>query len=187
MTAESIAAILKERFPAAVRDAKLAGRHPHVMVDPAQWPQVAEFLRDDPRLRFDLLRCITGVDQIEDKQLVAVFDLMSMQPGADAAQPWSSRHAFAVAVAVERDRPQMPSVAHVWPAADWHERETYDLLGIVFTGHPDSVEDHAGVHPRRILCPDDWDGHPLRKDYEFPLEYHDIPAVTEMGQARPVH
>jgi NADH-quinone oxidoreductase subunit C len=94
---------------------------------------------------------------------------------------------FAVHVRVPRDKPLIPSVADVWRAADWHEREAYDLMGIVFENHPDSVTDHDGTHPRRILCPDDWEGHPLRKDYKFPMEYHGIPAVTEFGQTRPVH
>ncbi|MGE3808534.1 MAG: NADH-quinone oxidoreductase subunit C, partial [Gemmataceae bacterium] len=61
--------------------------------------------------------------------------------------------------------PQVPSVVSLWKGADWHERETYDLCGIWFTDHPDL---------KRILLSEDWVGHPLRKDYEFPLEYHGI-------------
>ena len=61
--------------------------------------------------------------------------------------------------------PEVASLAGVWRTADWHEREVYDLSGVSFTGHPDL---------RRILCPEDWVGHPLRKDYEMPLEYHGI-------------
>ena len=61
------------------------------------------------------------------------------------------------------------SVTDIWPAAEWHERETFDLLGVSFDEHPDL---------RRILCPDDWVGHPLRKDYVFPTEYEGIPAAT---------
>ena len=56
-------------------------------------------------------------------------------------------------------------VTSLWGTADWHEREVYDLSGVYFTGHPNL---------RRILCPEDWVGHPLRKDYEMPLEYHGI-------------
>ncbi|MFO1095596.1 MAG: NADH-quinone oxidoreductase subunit C [Planctomycetaceae bacterium] len=63
------------------------------------------------------------------------------------------------------DLPEIDTVSHVWAIADWHEREAYDLLGVRFVGHPNLV---------RILCPDDWEGHPLRKDYEFPLEYHGV-------------
>ena len=61
--------------------------------------------------------------------------------------------------------PEVPSVVNVWRAAEWHEREVYDLSGVWFAGNPDM---------RRILCPEDWVGHPLRRDYEFPLEYHGI-------------
>ncbi len=64
-----------------------------------------------------------------------------------------------------RDCPNSPSVAGLWSTADWHEREVYDLCGVRFTNHPNL---------RRILCPEDWVGHPLRKDYEMPLEYHGI-------------
>jgi NADH-quinone oxidoreductase subunit C len=85
---------------------------------------------------------------------------------------------FAVRVETDRKAPSIPSVSSVWPAADWHEREAYDLMGIDFAGHPDQ---------RRILCPDDWEGHPLRKDYDFPLEYHGIPATTEFELTNPRH
>jgi NADH-quinone oxidoreductase subunit C len=63
------------------------------------------------------------------------------------------------------DLPEVPSVTDLWRTADWHEREVYDLAGVYFTGHPNLT---------RILLSEDWVGHPLRKDYEFPLEYHGI-------------
>ena len=66
---------------------------------------------------------------------------------------------------VEGQLPEVPTVSDVWRTADWHERELYDLSGVRFVGHPNL---------RRILCPEDWVGHPLRKDYEMPLEYHGI-------------
>ena len=74
---------------------------------------------------------------------------------------------------VPRDRPEVPSVMDVWPGADWHERETYDLVGIRFTGR-DSL--------RRILLPEDWPGHPLRKDWKFPADYHGVPIVPPEGR-----
>ncbi len=187
MTPESIAEVLKEKFPDAGIEPRLGGCHPHVVVKPEHWLAVAEFLRNDSRLKFDWLRCVTGVDYIEDKQLAAVYDFYASQPADHANGLWTARSEFAVKVLMPRDNPHVPSVAHLWGAADWLERETYDLLGIVFDNHPDSVDDMLGRHPRRILCPDDWEGFPLRKDYEFPLEYHDIPAVTEFAQTRPLH
>ena len=65
---------------------------------------------------------------------------------------------------LDRKDPRIASVMEIWPAAEWHERETYDLMGIVFEGHPEGL--------RRILLPDDWPGHPLRKDYVAPKEYN---------------
>jgi NADH-quinone oxidoreductase subunit C len=149
-----------------------------VVVKPASWPEIATFLRDDDRLGFTLLRCITAVDLLADNQLACIYDLMAMKPGATPDAPWTSPHAIAVTIKVDRDAPRIPSVAEVWPAADWHEREAFDLMGVEFSGHPD---------PRRILCPDDWEGHPLRKDYVFPRAYHDIPGSTEYELSNPVH
>lgn len=178
MAPESVFAILQREFPDAIVEVVPAGLHPHVVVRPQRWHDVARFLREDERLRFDWLRCISGVDHLEDGLLTAVYELHSTQPGAKPGDCWTVGSEIAVKVRVPRDDPHIPSVADIWPAANWHEREAYDLLGILFDGHPDL---------RRILCCDDWVGHPLRKDYEFPLEYHGIPAVTEYAQTRPQH
>ncbi|HUN82211.1 MAG TPA: NADH-quinone oxidoreductase subunit C [Phycisphaerae bacterium] len=186
MAPEEIADILKKQFGEKITEANFQTQ-PHVVVQPAAWPEVARFLRDDPRMRFNMLRCISAVDMLEDDQFWSVYDLDSCEGQAGSRENWKRRHAFAVRVKASRGNPRIPSVADVWPAADWHEREAYDLMGIVYENHPDSVEDADGLHPRRILCTDDWVGHPLRKDYVFPMEYHGIPAVTEYGQTRPVH
>lgn len=187
MAPEEIAAVLKDTFGDRITGSHFQTAHPRIEVRAEAWPDVATFLRDDSRLRFNMLRCISSLDMLEDDQLVAVYDLDSMVGDLEGKGVWTRRHVISVHVRVPRDNPHVPSVASVWPAADWHEREAYDLMGIVFDGHPDSVEGPEGPHPRRILCPDDWEGHPLRKDYAFPMEYQGIPAVTEYGQTRPVH
>lgn len=187
MAPEEIAEILKTEFGDRIAGFHFDTAHPHVRVEASAWPDVARFLRDDERLGFNFLRCITSVDLLEDDELLAVYDLHAMRPPPGADGLWTLAHELAVQVRVPREAPHIPSVADVWRAADWHEREAYDMMGIVFDGHPDSVTDLEGTHPRRILCPDDWEGHPLRKDYRFPMAYHDIPAVTEFEQTRPVH
>jgi NADH-quinone oxidoreductase subunit C len=208
MIPEEVAKLLQDEFPDAVAEVVMGASHPHVVVVAARWPQVARFLRDDPRLGFNMLRCVSGVDRPARNELEAVYDLVAMRPPptaqpsrphekqvdvpsarehAETAPCWVAACVFAVNVRVDRADAHIPSVADVWPAADWHEREAYDLVGIVFDGHPDSVEDLDGLHPRRILCPDDWAGYPLRKDYAFPIEYHGIPGTTEHEMPNPVH
>jgi NADH-quinone oxidoreductase subunit C len=176
--AADVIAILQNAFPDEVVSTVPDGLHPHAVIKPERWHDVALLLRDDPRLRFNWLRCLSGVDHLEKKVFTVVYDLHA------AAQPdrpgglWKIAAEFSIRICVPRDNPHIPSVTDVWPAANWHEREVYDLFGVIFDGHPDL---------RRILCCEDWVGHPLRKDYEFPLEYHGIPAVTEYGQSRPRH
>ncbi len=187
MTPEEITTLLTTEFGDKITASSFQTTHPHVFVDPAAWPEVARFLKDDDRLLLNYLRSITSVDMLEDDELIAAYDLYSARATANPGAPWELHNEFCVKIRVPREKPHIPSVADVWRAADWHEREAYDLMGIVFDGHPDSVNGPEGPHPRRILCPDDWEGHPLRKDYRFPMEYHDIPAVTEHEQTRPVH
>jgi len=161
MTPPQIIDRLQQRFPSQFLHAQPAGKHPRVHMEAARWRPVAEFLRRDPQLLFDWLANLSGIDYVADGKLAVVYDLTSFQLG----------HCFAVKVFCPRDNPHIPTVADLWPAADWHEREAYDLLGIVFDDHPNL---------RRILCPDDWVGHPLRKDYVFPREYHGIPGSVEL-------
>ncbi|WP_131748620.1 NADH-quinone oxidoreductase subunit C [Frankia sp. Cppng1_Ct_nod] len=119
---------------------------------------VAQSLRDDPGLRFELLSGVSGVDYPDDptgRRLHAVYHLLSMT--------WRRR--IRVEVAVADADPVVPSVMGVWPTADWHERETFDFFGIVFSGRDGLT---------RIMMPDDWVGHPQRKDYPLggvPVDY----------------
>ncbi len=126
---------------------------------------VARVLRDE--LRCELLSSVSGVDYLgtDERRLHAVYHVTSL----------SYRRRLRLEVAVTVEDPHVPSVMDVWPTADWHERETWDFFGIVFDGHPSLT---------RIQMPDDWDGHPQRKDYPLggvPVEYHgaQIPPLED--------
>src|SRR5512142_3231418 len=161
MSAQEISELLKSRFGEGIREVKTEGViDPYVKLDPAAVRDVALMLRDDERLRFDLLMCLSGVDYTGGK-LGVVYHLNSTTLG----------HKLVLKVEVPADNPHCPSVESVWKTANWHEREAFDMFGIIFDGHPDL---------RRILCTDDWEGFPLRKDYVFPKEYHGIPGTVEM-------
>jgi NADH-quinone oxidoreductase subunit C len=159
--------ILKTAFPQAILEVVADGSHPHVVVAAEAWHDVARFLRDDPRLALNMLRCLSGVDRLPEPAIDLVYELISMRPGGEGGY-WRDHGTIAIKVRVPRDGGHVHSVADIWPAAQWHEREAFDLFGVKFDGHPD---------PRRILCPDDWVGHPLRRDYEFPKEYEGIPSA----------
>lgn len=161
MDPKQIAEKLTASFGDAIIESLPEDKHPRVHATAEHWRGIAEFLRNDEALAFDFLACLTAVDYVADNRLGTVYDLYATR----------HRHWFAVKVLIDRDDPHIPSVMDIWPAANWHEREAFDLMGIVFDNHSDL---------RRILLPEDWAGHPLRKDYEFPREYHGIPGTTEI-------
>ena len=109
--------------------------------------RAAEFLRGDPELQFTFLADLTGVDRFPiEPRFELNYHLLSM----------ARRQRVRLKVRVSGDDPVVESVTAVWPTANWHEREVFDLFGVRFEGHPDL---------RRILMPEDWEVHPLRKDY----------------------
>ncbi len=112
------------------------------------WPIVVRTLRDDPSLRFELCSGVSGVHYPDEvgRELHAVYHLLSMT--------WNRR--IRVEISCPDSDPHIPSAVDVYPTLDWHERETWDMFGIQFDGHPSLT---------RILMPDDWPGHPQRKDY----------------------
>ena len=177
MAPEEIASLLKAKFADAIVESAMDSSHPSIIVSAERWHDAALFMRDDRRIQLNMLRCVSGVDRLADNYIEVIYDLMSMRPGGSDGF-WKDDGEIALKVRVPRENGHMPSVADVWPAADWHEREVYDMFGVIFDNHPDF---------RRILCPDDWVGYPLRKDYEFPLEYHGIPGTTEFGHKSPHH
>jgi NADH-quinone oxidoreductase subunit C len=161
MTPQQIARVLQDRFPGQITAALPDDKHPRVHCDSEHFRAIAEFVHADGQLRLDWLANHTGIDYVADGKMCCVYDLWSFE----------HRHVMAIKVYTPRENPSISSVADLWPAADWHEREAFDLLGIDFPGHPDL---------RRILCAEDWEGHPLRKDYQFPREYHGIPGSVEL-------
>ena len=120
-------------------------------------PQVAQRLRDEPDLRFELCLGVSGVHYPHetDRELHAVYPLQSITHG----------RRLRLEVSAPDGDPHIPSLFAIYPTNDWHERETYDFFGIIFDGHPSLT---------RIEMPDDWEGHPQRKDYPLggiPVEY----------------
>jgi NADH-quinone oxidoreductase subunit C len=175
VTVAALAAV-RAAFPDAVLEAVTGGRHPFLVVAPGRLREVARLLRDHPDLRLDGCHLVTGVDQPAEGRIDVVYHLVSWSRPPDPAyrtRPGKNDAWVALKVRVPRDRPEVPSVADVWTGADWHERETYDLVGVVFTGRRDL---------RRILLPEDWPGHPLRKDWEYPADYHGVPIVPPEAQ-----
>lgn len=145
---EVAVARLKERFPDAVSDDERDG-YEGIMVNADQLLNVAEALRDD--LGFNYLSSVTGVDQIEDNKMEVVYHTYNLEQGGGSVT---------MKVQVDRDNASVPSLMPLWPGADLQEREAWDLLGIHFEGHPDL---------RRILTWDEFEGHPLRKDWKEPF------------------
>ncbi|MEX2231008.1 MAG: NADH-quinone oxidoreductase subunit C [Cyclobacteriaceae bacterium] len=127
-----------------------------VKIQPADLKSVCMSLHQNPSVFFDMLSCITVVDNgPETGTMEIVYNLYSI--------PFD--HHLALKVIVPRDSAELDSVESIWKTANWHEREAFDMFGIKFKGHPDL---------RRILMPGDWDGHPLRKDYKQQEYYRGV-------------
>lgn len=173
MNIEDIHQLLVDEFGDAITGLVTDKIDPWIEVAPKAIVDVAAFLHDDERLLFDHLNNLCGVDYLEpDAKKAKKFEHEPHVEVVYHLQSYTHKHRCVIKVKlprwandVEGEIPECPSVSSVWEIADWHERECYDLVGIRFTGHPNL---------RRILCPEDWVGHPLRKDYEMPLEYHGI-------------
>ena len=173
MTGEQFVDRLKKQFGDDIAGANFTAIDPWIEVAPHALVGVCRYLRDEGDLRFDMLNCISGVDYLQTDPKKA--KKMDWDPHIEVVYHLSSiehKHNIIIKVILPRwkndvpdELPEVPSVSSIWSTANWHEREVYDLSGIWFEGHPDL---------RRILCPEDWVGHALRKDYEFPLEYHGI-------------
>lgn len=155
MTPQEIADLLSEQFGERILESKLDEINPWSAVDPASILEICRFARTDDRLVMDHLELLGGADYKD--RIEVVYILYSMK----------HHHRYTLKCRLPREEPGISSVESIWAVANWHEREAFDMFGIVFEGHSDM---------RRILCPDDWEGHPLRKDYKAPETYRDMPV-----------
>ncbi|TPE40271.1 NADH-quinone oxidoreductase subunit C [Pontibacter mangrovi] len=152
-----------DKFGAEViLEAKADALQPYLVLQTERLPEVCLELHDNAQTYFDFLSCLTGMDNGPEAGTMEVtYTLYSI--------PYDHHLTLKVQLprnsTAEQAIPQVPTVSHIWRTADWHEREVFDMLGIYFKDHPDM---------RRILCAADWEGHPLRKDYQLQEYYHGI-------------
>ncbi|MCH8291987.1 NADH-quinone oxidoreductase subunit C [Candidatus Poribacteria bacterium] len=153
MTSQEIYTRLKEKFGESILSLEEVVGDSYILVIPEAIADAGRYLAEDEALAFDSLMCLSGVDlNVKDTDLAVVYHLYSM----------THRHKVVLKTLVPKEDPHVPSVEQIWKTAQWHEREVYDLYGIIFENHSDL---------RRILLPDDWEGYPLRKDYQEPEFY----------------
>lgn len=160
MDFEAIKQILISQFGELIGSEE-KGPQPNLTAPADKIAEICQFLFEDERLYFDYLPCITAIDNgpaVGTMELI--YNLSSIPYG----------HDLTIKIIFPRNTedqplPSVPTVSHIWRTADWHEREAFDLMGIHFENHPDL---------RRILLPEDWEGHPLRKDYSAQEKYHGI-------------
>ena len=133
----------------------------YFMLEPSVWADVSKELKENKDLDFDYLMCITS------------YDLGSGKLGL-AYNFHSNKIKHSIEIKIEfKESTEIPSVASIWRTADWHEREAYDMMGILFSDHPDM---------RRILLASDWEGYPLRKDYKEPDYYRGMPVPKDKSE-----
>jgi NADH-quinone oxidoreductase subunit C len=146
---------LEKHFPGRIQSFKGDVLEPYCIVDPSAIVDISRFLRDEPGLDFAVLSDLTALDWPKEEKIQVVYHLYS----------YPHKHQFVLKVELPRDNPTVRTVEGVWKVANWFEREVFDLFGVIFDGHSDL---------RRIMLPEDWVGHPLRKDYVEQEEYDGI-------------
>lgn len=136
---------------------KLDSLNPNcIIIEKANFLEICKWLRDNEETYIDFLACITAIDNgIQINTFEVVYNFQSI----------CYDYNIVIKVFIERTNPTLPTVSMLWQTANWHEREIFDMFGIIFENHPDL---------RRILLPNDWEGYPLRKDYEIQEIYHGI-------------
>ncbi len=160
MNASDIYERVAQEFPGVTSGFNGEALDPYFNVNSAPIKEVCICLRDDPELKFEVLSDLTGLDFPKENKIQVVYHLYS----------YSLRHQTVLKVDLPREEPRIATMETVWKVANWFEREAFDLFGIVFEGHSDL---------RRIMLPEDWKGHPLRKDYLEQEEYDGISTQRE--------
>ena len=156
MTFEEIVALLDAKARGKVSE--IEGKTV-ISVSPENWSEISSLLKNESKLNFDYLMCISAYDKGDNKVYAAAYNFYST----------INNHYLEVRVEAE-DGMSIPSVVGLWKGADWHEREAYDMMGVKFEGHPDL---------KRILLSEDWEGYPLRKNYKEPDYYHGVPVPKD--------
>jgi NADH-quinone oxidoreductase subunit C len=154
---------VKERFGDRILEIVEKKPDPFMVVEPTAIVEVCRFLKEEPAFAMDCLSNESGVDYRDRCEVV--YHLFS----------YRHRHQAVLKVKLPRENPTVETLENLWKSANWMEREIFDLVGVNFEGHSDL---------RRILMPEDWPGHPLRKDFVEPLEYHGISTVRESAIIR---
>ncbi|MTI23023.1 NADH-quinone oxidoreductase subunit C [Fulvivirga sp. RKSG066] len=156
MNISEIRELINKAIPQAVIGEDEKSSPKALIIEPGFLKDVCKLLFSNEKTYFDMLSCITGIDNgVEINTMEVAYNLYSI--------PFDVH--LMLKVELPREQPQIDSVTEIWKTADWQEREAYDLLGIDFIGHPDL---------RRILLPADWEGHPLKKDYKHQKYYRGI-------------
>lgn len=170
-----IAEKIKEMYPVEVREIKEFRGQVSVTVKKGRIKEIMKYLRESSELYFNYLEDLCGVDYLgkKDVRFEVVYHLYSMR----------HRHLIRIKAEVTDDDCSIDSVVDIWKGADWHERECYDMFGVKFNGHPDL---------KRVLMPEDWEGHPLRKDYQLKSdlgekEWRGLKEVIEVSERNRIY
>lgn len=167
MKAEDIYNILKEKFGDSILEmVSDVPTEAIISADPLKINEISHFLRDSDTLQFNSLMNLSGVDDNNAEKVTNEDETITSQGGTLSVyyhlDSTILKHKITLKVSTNRDNPDVESVTNIWYSANWHEREAYDMYGLNFLNHPELT---------RILMPYDWEGFPLRKDYENPEFY----------------
>ena len=130
-----------------------------LIINPQKWREISNFIKNDKNLDFDYLMSISSYDLGESSIFGVAYNFYSTK----------LKHYLEIRIEVDGSK-EIESISNIWRAADWHEREAFDMMGIKFINHP---------YMKRILLPEDWEGHPLRKNYETPEYYNGMPVPKD--------